>query len=123
MVNGIFRVMLAAVAVSVLAASVGFAADANAPAEKPALITVKGVVSVVKDANGVVTAVKLTTADKVVSNVIMDKVAMDMAKADGKEVEAQAMKHGADLMVVSFKVVEKAPEHPEHPKSEEKPKQ
>jgi maltose-binding protein MalE len=114
-----FRVMIVAVAVSFLAATVVFAAEANAPAEKPAEkpapMTVKGTVSVVKDANGVVTAVKLTVAEeKVVYNVTLDKEGMELAKMDGKEVEAQVIKKGADVNVISFKPVEK-------PKAEEKP--
>jgi hypothetical protein len=81
-------------------------------------MTVKGVVSVAKDANGVVTAVKLTVGEgKVVHNVVLDKEGMELAKMDGKEVEVQAIRKGADLKVVSFKVVEKAAEKPaEKPK-------
>ena len=105
----------------VFAGSVVFGAEANAPAEKPAPPmpkTVNGVVNAVKDANGVVTAVKLTVAeDKTVFNVVLDKEGMDLAKADGKMVEAQVIKKGADLKVLSFKVVEKAAEKPaEKPK-------
>jgi hypothetical protein len=109
--------MLVAVAVSVFAASAVFAAEANAPAgpkPAPAPITVKGTVSVVKDANGLVTAVKLTTEDKVVHNVVLDKEGLKLGnEADGKEVEAQAInKKGTNLKVLSFKVVEKAAEKP-----------
>jgi hypothetical protein len=117
MTNGIFRVMLVAAAMSIFAASMVFAADANAPAAPkpapaPAPVTVKGVVSVVKDANGVITAVKLTEGKVVHGNVVLDKEGMELAKADGKEVEAQIVKQGVDIKVVSFKVLEKAAEKP-----------
>ncbi len=117
MTNGIFRVMLVAAVMSIFAASMVFAAEAGAPAEPkpapaPAPMMVKGTVSVVKDAGGMITAVKLTTEDKVVHNVVLDKEGMELAKADGKEVEAEIIKQGADVKVVSFKVVEKVVEEP-----------
>jgi hypothetical protein len=122
MSNGIFRVMLVAAAMSIFAASMVFAADANAPAAPkpapapapaPAPLTVKGTVSVVKDANDVITAVKLTTEGKVVYNVVLDKEGKELgSKMAGKEVEAQVVKQGADVKVVSYKPVEKAAEKP-----------
>jgi hypothetical protein len=130
MTNGIFRVMLVAAAISIFAASMVLAADANAPAAPkpapaptpapaPAPMTMKGTVSVVKDANDVITAVKLTTEDKVVHNVVLDKEGKELgSKMAGKEVEAQVVKQGADVKVVSYKLVEKAAEKPA-----EKPKQ
>lgn len=116
MTNGIFRVMLVAAVMSIFAASMVLAAEAGAPAAPkpapaPAPMTVKGTVSVVKDANDVITAVKLTE-DKVVHNVVLDKEGLELAKVAGKEVEAQIIKKGADVKVVSFKVVEKAAEKP-----------
>jgi len=122
--------MLVAAAISIFAASMVLAADANAPAAPkpapaptpapaPAPMTMKGTVSVVKDANDVITAVKLTTEDKVVHNVVLDKEGKELgSKMAGKEVEAQVVKQGADVKVVSYKLVEKAAEKPA-----EKPKQ
>jgi hypothetical protein len=127
MTKGIFRVMLVVAAISIFAASIALAAEANAPAAPkpvpapapaPAPVTVKGVVSVVKDANGVITAVKLTEGKVVHGNVVLDKEGMALGKLAGKEVEAQIVKQGADIKVVSFKVIEKAAEKPA-----EKPKQ
>ncbi|MGA2172115.1 MAG: hypothetical protein ABSG82_03755 [Sedimentisphaerales bacterium] len=127
MTNGMFRVVLVAVAISAFAASAVFGAEANAPASPkpapvplPAPITVTGTVSVVKDANGIITAVKLTAAaEKVVHNVMLDKEGLKLGnEAAGKEVEVQAIKRGVSLKVLSFKVVEKAAEKPA-----EKPKQ
>jgi hypothetical protein len=112
MTNLIFRIILTSVAVSLVAASVGIADDANAIAEKPRNVTIKGVVSVIKNDKGAIMAVNLTTEDKVANNVALDKIGMDLAKADGKNVEAQAIKLRTDLIVISFKVIEKATEKP-----------
>jgi hypothetical protein len=138
MTNGIFRVMLVAAAISIFAASMVLAADANAPAAPkpvpapapapkpapapapapaPVPVAMKGTVSVTKDANDVVTAVKLTTENKVVHNVVLDKEGKELGKLAGKEVEAQVIKQGVNIKVVSFKPVEKAAEKPaEKPK-------
>lgn len=125
MSKGILRVVLVAVAMGVFAVSAVMAADVNAPAAPkplpkpaPAPVELKGIVSAVKDANGVVTAVKLTTVDKVVHNVVLDKEGMELGKLAGKEVDAQIIKKGPDVKVLFFKVVEKAAEKPV-----EKPKQ
>jgi RNase P/RNase MRP subunit p29 len=111
MTNGMLRAALVLAALSIFAATSVFGADANAPAEpKPATVTVTGAVSVVKDAGGTVTAVKLTAKDGVY-NVVLDKEGMELAKMDGKEVEVQGevTKKGADnwIKVVTFKPVEK----------------
>jgi ASC-1-like (ASCH) protein len=54
-------------------------------------------------------------------NVVLDKEGMELVKEDGKMVEARVMKKGADLKVLSFKVIEKAAETPAE-KPAEKPK-
>jgi type II secretory pathway component PulC len=90
----------------------GFAADANAPANK--IVKLKGIVSVTKDANNVVTSVKLTTSTKVVYNVTLDKKGEELAGHNGKEVEADCViteKNGQKwAQVQEFKIVEKKKE-------------
>jgi hypothetical protein len=113
MTNGI-RVAIAIAALSIFAATSVFGADANAPAmPKPATVTVVGTVSIVKDANSVVTAIKVTAKDGVY-NVVLDKEGMEVAKMDGKEAEVQGVvtKKGADnwIKVVSCKPAEKPKE-------------
>jgi hypothetical protein len=130
MTKEMFRAALVVAIMGVFAASVAFSADANTPAEpkpvpkpKPMPMVIKGMVSVVKDANGVVTAVKLTTemeGKKMEHNVVLDKEGMELAKMDGKEVEAKVLKKGADYKVLTFKPVEKAEEKPAE-KPAEKP--
>jgi hypothetical protein len=131
MTKEMFRAALVVAIMGAFAASVAFSADANAPAEpkpkptpKPMPMVIKGMVSVVKDANGVVTAVKLTAemeGKKMEHNVVLDKEGMELAnKMDGKEVEAKVLKKGADYKVLTFKPVEKAEEKPPE-KPAEKP--
>jgi hypothetical protein len=125
-----FRAALVIAIVGAFAASAAFGADANAPAEpkpapkaKPMPMTIKGMVSVVKDVNGVVTAVKLTSemkGKKMEHNLVLDKEGMELARWDGKEVEAKVMRSGPDYKVLSFKEVEKAEGKPEE-KPKEKP--
>lgn len=110
MTNGILRVMLVAAAIGVFAVPVVLGEDA--PAEKPATMTVVGTVSVVKDAEGIVTAVKLTTEDGVAHNVVLDDKGMELAKMDGVKIEAQVIKVDAGVKVVSYKEVEEPEEEP-----------
>ncbi len=117
-------VVLGVVAV-VLVANV-FAADANAPANKP--VKLEGTVSVTKDANNVVTSIKLTTATKVVYDVTLDKKGEELGGHNGKEVEVHGVVTEKDgkkwIQVHEFKAVEKKKETmPAKPKSAEpKPK-
>ena len=130
MTKEMFRAALVVAIMGAFAASVAFSADANAPAEpkpvpkpKPMPMVIKGMVSVVKDANGVVTAVTLTMemeGKKMEHNVVLDKEGMELAKMDGKEVEAKVLKKGDDYKVLTFKPVEKAEEKPAE-KPAEKP--
>jgi hypothetical protein len=126
MTKGIFRIALMAALMSAFAASIVYAADANAPVENkpiPIVSKMNGTVSAVKDANGVVLAVKLTTADKVSHNLLLDDESMDLArKMDGKEVTVHIMKkENGELKVVSFKTAEKAAQK-QSPKPAPKPK-
>jgi hypothetical protein len=104
-----FRVALAAAVVSLFAASIVFGEEA--PAEKPATVTVVGTVSVVKDANGVITAVKLTAKD-MAYNVVLDKEGLKLADFDGKEVKVQGTVETKDnenwITVVASKEIPKA---------------
>src|SRR3989304_3667772 len=84
MSNGMFRVSLVAVVVSLFASSLVLAGDEKAPET----VTVVGTVSVVKDANGVITAVKLM-AKEAMYNVELDKEGLKLADFDGKEAEVQ----------------------------------
>jgi hypothetical protein len=132
MSKGIFRIVLVLALMGMFAVSTILAADANAPAEKkpapvPTVMPMKGTVSAVKDANGVVTAVKLTTEDKVAHNLLLDDESKDLArKMDGKETTVHVMKkENGELKVVSFKTAEKAapkqaPKAPAKPKAKPK---
>jgi hypothetical protein len=69
-----------------LTSTVFAAADANKPKkERPGMDMVKGTVAVTKDANGI-SAIKITTKDNMVYNVMMDEKGKELAKHDGKEV-------------------------------------
>jgi hypothetical protein len=50
-----------------------------------------GTVSVAKDANGVVTSIKLTTTDKTVYNVKLDEKGKELGGFDGKEVTVRGV--------------------------------
>jgi hypothetical protein len=111
MSNGIFRVLLVAVALSAFAASAVFGEEPNAPAEpKPPTVIVVGTVSVVKDANDVIIAVMLTTESEEVYDVVLDKVGLELGKMDGKNVEVQGVvtRKGDEswIKVLSYKEVE-----------------
>jgi len=105
-------VIVLGVAAAFLAAT-AFAIDANAPAKpkKPAVVKLEGTVSVTKDPNNVVTAVKLTTADKTVYNVTLDKKGLELGGLNDKKVETHCMVSEKDgkkwIMVHDFKPVEK----------------
>jgi hypothetical protein len=81
-----FRLALVIGVMGLFAASIVLAAEA--PAEKPATVTVVGTVSAVKDANGLPLSVKLTTKDTVYS-VVLNKEGLKLADFDGKEAEVQ----------------------------------
>lgn len=110
-------VIVLGVAAVFMAANV-FAADANKPKkpEDPAVVTVpvEGMVSVTKDANSVVTSIKLTTSGKVVYNVTLDDKGKELATLDGKEVRARGVVTEKDgqkwLKVHEFRAVEKKKE-------------
>jgi hypothetical protein len=117
MTNGIFRVVLAAAMVSMFAASAVLGAEAKPkpePKPEPVPVTVVGTVSVVKDANEVITAVKLTTEAEEVYNVVLDKEGLKLADMDGKmaEVTGEVTKKGEEswIKVISSKPVEKPKE-------------
>ncbi len=121
-------VIVLGVAAVFLAANV-FAAGTE-PTEKPkkpehAVVTValEGIVSVVKDANSVITSIKLTTASKIVYNVTLDEKGKELGALDGKEVKAKCVvteKEGQKWVKVhEFRLVEKSKETPA---TEPKPK-
>jgi ribosomal protein S4E len=78
-------------------------------------VTVEGTVSVTKDANSVVTSIKLTTANKTVYNVILDEKGKELAALDGKEVRVKGVVSEKDgqkwIKVQEFKPVEKKKEN------------
>ena len=102
-----FKVALVVAALGLFAASAVLGADA--PAE-PKTVTVVGVVSVIKDDAGVVTAVMVTAKDAAYE-VTLDAKGMELGKLAGKEVEVTgvvAEKDGVKWITVeSFKEVEK----------------
>jgi hypothetical protein len=125
-------VIVLGVAAAFLAAT-AFAIDANAPAKPkkpeagphhPAVVKLEGTVSVTKDPNNVVTAVKLTTADKTVYNVTLDKKGLELGGLNDKKVEAHCMVSEKDgkkwIMVHDFKPVEKKATPPAKPKENKK---
>jgi competence protein ComGC len=74
-------------------------------------VTLQGVVSVVRDADGVITSVKLTTDDGTSYNVELDDKGLEMAEqAEDQKVEAQGIvteEEGQKWLVVqSFKILE-----------------
>ena len=120
------KITLTVALISFFAASMCLAEDANAPAAKPipTVTTMRGTVGVVKDANGI-TAVNLTTDDKVVHNFVLDSESKALAKYDGKAVSASVMKKDGQLWVVSFKPADKSSSKPTTkpaPKPAPKPK-
>jgi hypothetical protein len=117
-------VIVLGVAAAFLAANV-FAAGVETPAKPknpeagpppPTLVKVEGTISVTKDANNVVTSIKLTTATKVVYNVTLDKKGEELGKLDGKEVEVHGVitEKGTQkwIKVHAFQPVEKKKEAP-----------
>jgi hypothetical protein len=106
---------LIAAMVTFLSVSVAKAADANAP--KVETMTVKGKISVTKDANGVVTAVKLHSMIKGMINITLDAIGQELGeKMDGKMVEATGIETAKDgekwLTVEKYAEVQKPAEKP-----------
>ena len=116
-------VIVLGVAAAFLAASV-FAAGADAPKPKkpeaaprlPVTVKLEGTVSVTKDSNDVVTSIKLTTANKTVYNVTLDKKGEELGGLNGKEVEVRCVITKKDdqkwIKVNEFRLVEKKKETP-----------
>jgi hypothetical protein len=79
-------------------------------------IRLDGIVSVAKDANGVVTSIQLTTADKTVYNVTLDEKGKELSGLDGKEVKVRCVvteKNGQKWIEVhGLQLVEKTKETP-----------
>jgi len=121
MSQGIFRVMLAAAAVSMLVVTAVFGADANKPAApnpepNTAEERVRGIVRVVKDANGMIMGVKLISemeGKKTEYNVVPDRAGREFAKMDGKEVIAKVIKKGDKVKILSYWLPRKPAEKPE----------
>jgi hypothetical protein len=111
-------VIVPGVVVALLAAT-AFAADANTPPEPnkplaprpPVTVKLKGTITVTKDPNNIVTAIKLTTAYKIVYHVTLDKKGEELGSLNGKEVEVQGVvtdKAGQKwIKVQKFQLVEK----------------
>jgi hypothetical protein len=103
-----FRLALVIGVIGLFAASTVLAAEA--PAEKPATITVVGIVLVVKDANSMPIAVKLATKDTIYS-VVLNKEGLKLADFDGKQAEVMGIVTMKDneswLAVLSSKQAEK----------------
>jgi hypothetical protein len=116
-------VIVLGVAAAFLAASV-FAAGADAPKPKkpeagprpPVTVKLEGTISVTKDSNDVVTSIKLTTANKTVYNVTLDKKGKELGGFNGKEVDVRCVITKKDdqkwIKVHEFQVVEKKKETP-----------
>ena len=110
--------------VAFLSVSFAKAADANAP--KAESVTIKGKISVTKDANGVITAVKLHSMMKGMIMITLDAMGKELGeKMDGKTVEATGVETAKDnekwLTVEKYTEVQKPAEKPKEPT--EKPKQ
>jgi hypothetical protein len=107
----VLGVAAAFLAVSVFASG----ADANKP-KKPETVRLEGTVSVTKDSNDVVTSIKLTTANKAVYHVTLDKKGKELSDSNGKEVEVRCVVTEKDkqkwIQVHEFKLVEKKKETP-----------
>lgn len=85
----------------------------QAPPAQPKEVKLEGTVSVVKDANNVITAVKLTTAISAYE-VVLNEKGLELGKTmDGKKVEVEGTiqhKDGQKLIdIKSFKPVEEKP--------------
>jgi hypothetical protein len=117
-------VIVLGVAAVFLAANV-FVAGAEAPAKpkkpevapgQPFPLRLEGTISVTKDANNVVTSIKLTTAHKIVYNVTLDKKGKELSDLDGKEVHLKCVVTEKDnqkwIKVNEFQLVEKKKETP-----------
>ena len=95
---------------ALVAFGVAVTAMAEEAAKAEAMVTVKGVVVVVKEADAVKT-VGIKKAEGEVVNVVLDEQGKKLAAADGKAVVAGGTMKEKDLVVKSFKVAEeKAPE-------------
>ncbi len=107
MTNGMLRAALVAAVLGLFAATAVIGEDAPAA---PAKTTVVGVVSVIKSAEDVVTAVIVTSKDAAYS-VTLDEKGMELGKLAGKEVEVTGVVTEKDAMkwitVESYKEVEK----------------
>jgi hypothetical protein len=125
-VMGVLAVFLAA---NVLVAGAEAPAKPMKPkaAHRPPFpIRLEGTISVTKDANNVVTSIKLTTAAKLVYNVTLDTKGEELGKLDGKEVQLKCMVTEKDnqkwITVNEFQLVEKKKETPSaEPKSKPTP--
>jgi hypothetical protein len=120
-------VIVLGVAAAFLAVSV-FAAGADAPKPKkpeagprpPVTVKLEGTISVTKDSNDVVTSIKLTTANKTVYNVSLDKKGEELGGHNGKEVVVQCVVTEKDnqkwIKIHEFRLVEKKKTSPAEPK-------
>jgi hypothetical protein len=100
-------VVLAAIVAAFLAPSV-MAAEKADPNSAAGAVTLKGVVTAVEDANGVVLGVKLTTADNVIYMVELNNIGKKLGKEmNGKEVEVTGVVSEKNIKVSSFKAVVK----------------
>ena len=107
-----------ALAATVLFALVAQAADANQPEQpKPVIVRIQGTVGVVKDADGKVTSVTVTTKENEVYQVVLNEKGLELAnKLDGKEAKVSGTVTKKDeqkwIDVHSFREVKKEPETP-----------
>ena len=82
----------------------------------PVTVKLEGTISVTKDSNDVVTSIKLTTANKTVYHVTLDKKGEELSGLNGKEVEVRCVitkKNNQKWITVNeFRLVEKKKETP-----------
>jgi hypothetical protein len=107
-------ITVAALCIAVLMCSTAYCeVKKEVPPAKPAEVKMEGTVHVVKDANGVVTSVKLVTTASAY-HVVLDAKGLELGKTEnGKKVEVEGIVAHKEkdkwVTVKSFKVIEEKP--------------